>query len=289
MSDLRNRARQSNDGGGVDDGGRTALAVRRQEVADKLDLMLPQFQLALPRGIEARQIIRDAMTLVSQTPALLSVDQNTFMGALMTCSQLGLRPGVLGQAYVLPFRGKAQFVAGYKGLATLAHRSGQIAGITNEIIRARDTWSLERGTEERLSHKPGFGRPDDRAELEPVAYYAIVRTINGGRYLHFMERWEVEDHRDRFALQRDRQTGRIKGPWVEHFDAMALKTTLKYALRVAPMTLELQQAVRADETVRYELDPVKPVEEQVIETSVFDAEVDDDDDVEAQVRAADPT
>lgn len=272
MTDLRGRAR-GQQGQQQGQGSQVARREAETELAGALDRMMPQLALAMPKGVEARQLVRDAMTLVMQTPALLSVDRWTFQGGLMTCAQLGLRPGVLGQAWLLPFKRKAQFVAGYKGLTTLAHRSGQIAGITNEIIRARDVWDVEHGTDQRIIHKPGRGRPEDPAALEPVAYYAIVRTINGGRHTFLMERWQVEEHRDRFALQREwnestgRRDGPIKGPWVEHFDAMALKTVLKYALRTAPLTLELQQAVRADETVRFydPSDPVAPIEAQIID------------------------
>lgn len=285
MTDLRGRARGEQ---GDDKDGRGALEKRRATFAETLDKMAPQFQLALPKGIEARQIIRDAMTLVQTTPALLHVDRGSMWGALMTCSQLGLRPGVLGQAYVLPFKGKAQFVVGYKGLATLANRSGRVAGVTNLPIRRGDTWSIEHGTDARLTHKPLFlgRRPtdDERDDaLTPIAYYAIIKTVGGGSYLDFKERWEIEDHRDRFALQKDKETGRIKGPWVDHFDAMALKTVFKYAARLAPLTLEVQQAIAVDETVRTELDPVAPVESQVINAAdvpdgadVVDAFAEDD-------------
>jgi len=300
MSNLRDRAygQQAQSEG-------KELVAARATFATGLDRMTDQFAAAMPSGIEAKQLARDAITLVQLQPKLLQLkDQRSLYGALMTCASLGLRPiPQLGLAYVVPFKGRAQFVCGYKGLAQLAHRSGQLRGITNRIVRRGDLYVVAGGDAEEIIHKPKqhTERPDDRAELDPVAYYAIVRDQHQGRYPHAMWRWEVEDHRDQFALQREwnpetrRNDGAVKGPWVDHFDAMALKTVLKFALRVAPQSVEMQRAIIADESVRVELDPVAPIESQIIPADeipdgddVVDAEFDDDE-IERQVRAADPT
>lgn len=284
MSDLRNRAH----GNASPSGGGNALEVRKAETRAALTRMEDQFALALPSGVTPQQLTRDVMTVVQQTPALLNVRRDTLLGAVMTCAQLALRPGVLGQAYVLPFKGRAQFVPGYKGLAQLAHRSGQVAGIDMEVVRRRDKFRVIKGSEARIVHEPGWGRPDDPADLEPVAYYSIVRTIGGGAFTYVMETWEVEAHRDRFALQRDRETGQIKGPWVENFDAMALKTTLKYALRPAPMSLELQQAIALDGRIRHDADPGRDLS-QVAAESTDPETIADDVAVDAEIIDDDPT
>lgn len=284
MSDLRARAH----GAGPQQGGGNALEVRKAETRAALQRMEDQFALALPSGVTPQQLTRDIMTVCSQTPALLTTQRDTLLGAVMTCAQLALRPGVLGQAYVLPFKGRAQFVPGYKGLAQLAHRSGQVAGIDMEIVRRRDKFRVIKGSNARIVHEPGWGRPDDPAELEPVAYYSIVRTIGGGAFTYVMETWEVEAHRDKFALQRDKQTGQIKGPWVQNFDAMALKTTLKYALRPAPMSLELQQAIALDGRIRHDADPRADLS-QVAAESVDPADIADDVVHDAELVDDDPT
>lgn len=294
MSNLKDRAygRSGDQSGGSDS---QELVVARKDFASGLARMEDQFAAAMPSMIEAKQLARDALTLVSHNPGLLLKvrDRRSLYGALMTCAQVGLRPiPQLGLAYVIPFKGKAQFVAGYKGLAQLAHRSGQIRGITNRVVRRGDLYVVNGGDADEIIHKPKqhIDRPEDLAELDPVAYYAIVRDMNGGRHSFAAWRWQMEDHRERFALQREwndatrKFDGPVKGPWVTDFDAMALKTVVKYALRLAPQSVELQRAIVADETVRTELDPVAPIESQVIEPgNVPDVEpvdgviVDDDD------------
>ena len=111
-------------------------------LADQIRNMESQFQLAMPKGMEAQQLVRDALTCLRQTPKLAECTPQSVLGGLMTCSQLGLRPGVLGHAYLLPFWDRkqngmvAQLVVGYRGLVELAHRSGQIQSLIARTVYA---------------------------------------------------------------------------------------------------------------------------------------------------------
>ena len=130
-----------------------------------------QFALAAPRGVEARQIVRDAMTALSRTPKLAECTPSSVLGGLMTMAQLGLRVGVLGHGWLLPFWNskakwrdadgrertgafEAQLIIGYQGLVELAHRSHQVASISARTVRANDHFDLEYGIDERLVHRP---------------------------------------------------------------------------------------------------------------------------------------
>lgn len=254
--------------------------------------MQPQFQLAMPKGVEATQLVRDAMTVLSQNPKLAECDPRSVLGALMTCAQLGLRPGVLGQAYVIPFKGRGQLVIGYQGLVVLAQRSGDIASISARAIHSNDLWDVEYGLNERLMHKPQLS--GDRGD--PVAYYCVVKSTRGGTYWEFMTRRDVERHRDKFAMQRDYDTGEVKGPWVDHFDAMALKTVVKKALNLAPRNTDLVMGMAVDESIRVDVTPTANLTD--VAEDVVDAEpdvpegvepVDVPDGVEADGQSHDPT
>lgn len=233
-----------------------------KELRTKIQAMESQFQLAMPRGVEAKQLIRDAMTVLSTNPGLARCDPKSVLGALMTCSQLGLRPGVLGQAWVIPFKGKGQLIVGYKGLIDLAQRSGDIASISARIAYEADHFDYEYGLEERLVHRPY--RAGDRGKA--VAYYCVIKTRNGGTMWDVLERADAERHRDKFAMTR--KDGRVVGVWLDHFDAMALKTVIMRVLKLAPRSTELHQAMAADESVRVDLSPnVDPVEVSTVDLS----------------------
>lgn len=278
-TDLRTQAAQ-HAGGDVE---------RRSEgptLAAQIQAMQSQFQMAMPRGFEATQLIRDAMTCLRQTPKLAECDARSVLGGLMTCSQLGLRPGVgaLGHAWLLPFwdsrsrSHKAQLVIGYQGLVDLAHRSGRIASLIARTVYANDTFDVDYGLVDNLVHKPLL--TGDRGE--PVAYYAVAKFTGGGHAFLVMGRQEVEAHRDRYAMARDKAGG-IVGPWRDQFEAMAWKTTVRQLARWLPRATELRTALAVDETIRWDTDPARDaIEASRHPVDVPGQVVGSDDDVSAE-------
>lgn len=215
-----------------------------------------EFAKALPRGIEATRFLRDAMTVLSATPRLKDVDQISFVGALMTCAQLGLRPGVgaLGEAYIIPFKGKANFVLGYQGMTTLAHRSGMLDSVISRTVHEADDFSIEYGTSDKVVHRP----PVKGARGAAIGYYAVVKVSGGGYVFDYMSIEDMRLHRDKFAMARDR-SGNIVGPWKSDFDAMARKTMVRKLWPYMPRSTEMQLAAAADNTTRVNLDPAADV------------------------------
>lgn len=230
----------------------TAPAQQRQPtLADNIRSMEQQFQMAMPKGAEASQLVRDALTTLRQTPALANCTQESVLGGLMTLSQLGLRPGVLGQAWLIPFRDKskggqqvAQLIIGYQGLVELAHRSGQIKSLIARVVYENDTFDVDYGLNDTLVHKPTMRGPKGN----PIAYYTIAKFNNGGHSFIVMSHDDMLDYRDRHAKSKG-------GPWRTDFDAMALKTTVRQLSKWLPKSTELATALTADESVRVDLTP----------------------------------
>ena len=255
---------------------RDAGAVTLQQ---QIRSMEHQFAMAMPKGVEAAQLVRDVLTCLSTTPKLMQANPVTVLGAAMTCAQLGLRPGVgaLGHAWILPFYNgraretQAQLIIGYQGYADLANRSGQIASQAARVVYENDHLDYEYGLDERLVHRPAMS--GDRGE--PIAYYAVVKTTTGGRYFEIMSRPEVEAHRDRFAMARTKD-GRIIGPWADHFDGMAKKTAYLRLKPWLPRSTEVMQAIAADNTVRLDYSPKATPDEVSEYVDLTDAEVLDD-------------
>lgn len=273
---------------------RTTAAVERQQdpakitIKDQIQRMEAQFALAMPRGVEAAQLVRDALTAINTTKNLDKCDPTSVLGSLMTCAQLGLRPGVLGQAWVLPFysskdRGyKAQLVIGYQGLVELAYRTGQISSLIAREVYEHDHFDVDYGLADSLIHKPLL--TGDRGRI--IAYYAIVKYKNGGHSFLVASREDVEKHRDQFASAKNRE-GKIFGPWVDNFDSMALKTVVRMLAKWMPKSTEFASAISADEGVRLDVSPhadiaqvTEPIDVsglQVVDAEVFESDFDPDD------------
>lgn len=259
----------------------SALAQRRENggvaqnsLADQIRSMEKEFQLAMPKGVEATQLIRDALTAVRMTKNLEKCEAASVLGALMTCAQLGLRPGVLGHAWVLPFwdnknKGyKAQLVIGYQGYIDLAHRSPKVASIIARTAHAGDVFDVDYGIADTIVHKPNL--LGERGE--PIAYYAIVKYVSGGYAFFVMSHADMLKYRDENATAKTRE-GKIFGPWIDNFEGMAQKTTIRQLAKYMPKSTELAAAMAADEGVRVDLRPTARPEESTEHLDVMEGEV----------------
>ncbi|URC17669.1 RecT-like DNA pairing protein [Gordonia phage Tardus] len=235
-------------------------------LAQQLTKMTDEFQRAMPQGMEATQLVRDAQTALRQNPKLARVTPASFFGGLMTCAQLGLRPGVLGQAYLIPYGQQAQLVLGYQGLLELIYRSGLVETIVARAVYENDEFLLEYGlSSDTLVHRPPAGfKPRGKA----VAYYAIARMKNGG--------YQITDpvglaDMQSFARKHANGGGR-SGPWKEHFDEMAKKTMIRQLAKMLPKSPEVMRAITHDGAVRTD-----HTADSIDETPTYiDGELDDD-------------
>ena len=279
-SGLRDRARGEV---AVRDGGEVQ-ARNPQTLAQKINAMEEQFRLAMPRGVEARQLIRDALTVLRTTPKLAECQPQSVLGGLMTCAQLGLRPGVLGHAWLLPFwdkhsrQFKAQLVIGYQGLVELAHRSGKIASLIARTVHANDHFEVDYGLADDLVHKPAMRGPRG----EPVAYYAIVKLTTRGHAFIVMTHDDMTAYRDRYAMARNKQ-GEIVGPWRDQFEGMAHKTCVRQLAKWMPKSTDLAVALEADESIRFDIDPTADAAAVSVHEDVVDSDAVEVPPVEADV------
>lgn len=214
-------------------------------VAQMLHDLTPEIAKALPAHMTGERFSRIALTVFRQSKQLQQCDPMSFIGALMTCSQLGLEPGPLGEAYMVPFGNQVTFIPGYRGLLKLAYQSGKIQSIGAHVVREKDEFEFEYGLEEKLRHQPFMDGPRG----EPVAVYAVAKYKDGGHHFIVMSMSAVE------AVRKISRSAN-KGPWVDHWDAMARKTAIRQLIRWLPLSTELQVLARAaqlDESVRSDI------------------------------------
>jgi recombination protein RecT len=240
-----------------------------ETLAQRIQKMEDQFALAMPRGMEAKQLVRDALTVVRQTPKLQECDWTTVLGALMTSAQLGLRPNVLGQCYVLPYGRRAQFIVGYQGLIELAHRSGRVLSIVARTVYENDTFELEYHVDKDVMvHRPTLsGDPG-----KPVLYYARATLTDGGYQM--TNPWT---HEQMLAHRKKYSKAGSGSPWDTEFEAMAHKTMVRQLAKLLPKTTDLEVALAADESIRIHnpSQPLTPLQDVPTEVDVVEGEVQD--------------
>lgn len=271
-------------------------------LADKIRMMQEQFALAAPKGVEAQQLIRDALTALRTTKNLGACEHTSVLGGLMTCAQLGLRPGVLGQAWLLPYwnanlevpdpndprktrKGgyQAQLVVGYKGLVALAYRHPQVQTVIGRTVREGELFEVDYGVADTLVHKPDL----TRAPGDAIAFYALVKVKGGGHVFYVMTKPEAEQYRDRYAPRN--KAGAVVGPWVDNFDEMALKSCLRQLSKWMPQSTELAQAIEADGRIHVDLMPTPAEADTGTGTGgslVIEHDDDDDDQADAEPAGA---
>lgn len=217
-------------------------------IQDLLKRMEPQIKKALPKHLDPERLSRIALTEVRKNPKLLECSRESFLGAIMTSAQLGLEPGVLEHAYLIPYYNKktnskeVQFQIGYRGWLDLVRRSGEIESISSRCVFENDEFDFEYGLNEKLVHKPNLN--GDRGDF--LAVYATAKHKDGGYSMIVMSKSDVEKIRSRSKTPNN-------GPWVTDYEAMARKTAIKQLCKYLPLSIEVQRGLVADETTKKEI------------------------------------
>ena len=212
-----------------------------------------QIAKALPSAITPERFARMATTAVTMNPDLGRCTPASFIGALLQAAALGLEPNTpLGQAYLIPYNNykngvkEAQFQIGYRGLIELAHRSGEFQSIEAHVVYENDEFEYELGLDPKLRHKPALSNRG-----KPILYYAMFRTKDGGFGFQVMSYEDCLNHAKKYSKAYN---GGFS-PWSTNFDEMAKKTTLKKALKYAPLKSDFLRGLSADGTIKSTLDP----------------------------------
>ena len=74
---------------------------KMKNVKDLLEARMGEIQKVLPSVISPQQFLRLALNALQSTPHLMECTKLSFYGAIMQCAQLGLKPNVNGEAYLI--------------------------------------------------------------------------------------------------------------------------------------------------------------------------------------------
>lgn len=221
----------------------------------KQDSVQARFQRML--GKKSAGFISSVLTVVSQNKLLQNVDMRTVLSAASIAASLDLPilPS-LGRAWIVPYKGVAQFQIGYLGYVELAQRSGLYKSINVNTVYEGEVVKWNKFTEELT-----YGEQESDTA---IGYCASFELLNGFRKVVYWTKDAVIKHAKRFSKSYNSSSS----PWQSDFDAMAMKTVLAYTLRHwGPMSIEMQKAMEEDMDAREKpLDLSKDSSVETIET-----------------------
>lgn len=219
-------------------------------------------------GKNANGFIASILSTVNNNKLLQNADQNSIYTAALMAASLKLPINQnLGLAYIVPYAGKAQFQLGYKGFKQLAQRSGQFLVINDSDVREGEIVNYN-----RLTGEIEFNWEQDtakRLKLKVVGYVSYFKLVNGFESTFYMTNEELTAHAKKYS-QTFKKYG--SGLWKDEFEGMAKKTVTKLNLsKNAPLSIEMQRAVTADQAVIKDFDPDKNEDAVIIDTDYVDA------------------
>lgn len=199
--------------------------------------------------------ITNVLQVVNGNSALASADPMTVFAAAVNAAAMNLSISpALGHAYIVPFKGQAQFQLGYLGLIQLAQRSGAYKSINASVVYEGQL----------LANDPLKGFEFDWTAKKSdvvIGYAARFELLNGFEKTLFMSKYEVLAHAGKFSQTYKKGYG----VWKDNEDAMALKTVVKRLLKWGPLSIDMQRAVVTDQAVIHD--------EDAMEVSYVDNEV----------------
>ena len=187
-------------------------------------------------GKKAAGFISSIIAVTNNNNYLMKADPATVIGAAAQAAMLDLPINQsLGFAYIVPYKGAAQFQLGYKGYIQLAQRSNQYVDIGSNTV-----YEGELEYENRLLNKFKFG---ERTGDKIIGYLAYFRLTNGFEKMLFIPLDEMQAHAKRYSQNYKGGTDK----WgLADFNVMAEKTVLKRLLsKYGPLSIESIQMNQA--------------------------------------------
>lgn len=206
-------------------------------------------------GKNSATFATSVMQIANSNALLRTAEPSSVFNAACTAATLNLPlQNGLGFAYIVPFKNnkerkvEAQFQIGYKGFIQLAQRSGQFKRLVALPVYKKQLLKKDfiNGFEFDWEQEP-------EKDENPIGYYAYFKLVNDFSAELYMSHDDIVKHAQRYSQTFKKGFG----VWHDNFEAMALKTVMKLLLsKQAPLSVEMQQAVLADQVV------VKDVENQ---------------------------
>jgi recombination protein RecT len=197
--------------------------------------------------VNSNDLLKDADPLSVYNAAMISATLN-----------LNINPN-FGYAYIVPYKGKAQFQMGWRGYVQLALRTNQYKEIgVKEVFQGQYI--------EDDSIRGFWFSWSAKTSDVVIGYVAWFSLLNGFEQVIYMPKDKAHAHGKKYS--QTFKNGR--GLWVDDFDSMAKKTVLKHLLqKYGILSTEMEKAIVTDQAVikNYETQELEYVDNEVTHES----------------------
>jgi recombination protein RecT len=202
---------------------------KRDSAVKPIGALLVQYKAqiaqALPKHLTTERLLRIANNAIQNGSGLRDCSPISLLSCVVECGQLGLEPdSVLGEVYLVPFKGTATVIVGYKGFQKLIYQSGEIFNIEAHVVRKADEFSYSFGSRPHLDHKPTGNYGDEKNTDDWIGAYAIAQFRDGNSSFDYLTRAEVLKRKNRSAAVR---AGKKDSPWFTDEEAMWKKSAIR--------------------------------------------------------------
>src|SRR5438093_9310833 len=154
-----------------------AQPTAQRNVIDLIRRNKPELEKLLGPSLTVEAFETATMTYLRMNPKLVDCNPYSIVGGLRLGAQLGLSLGPLGHFYLVPFKGEAVFILGYKGMVELAYRSRRVKRVEANVVREGDDFAFRHGSRAFLDYTPS-GEPGER---DRECVYALAELTTGGK------------------------------------------------------------------------------------------------------------
>jgi recombination protein RecT len=203
---------------------------------DKLAIQESQFQIALGDSKKAKMLARSVITAVMLDPKLHKCSIDSIIKSAQYCAEVGLRPGIGGKCFLIPYGNQCTAQLGYQGLKSLFYRSKIAKGLDFGALYPDDIYQIEKGLNPKFSIIPAELKGDEK----PIAYWAIAYLTTGASIFHVMYVSEVISHRNKSPQAKANKL------WDRDPKAFGYKTVMLQLFKRVDLEYDILEAIEQD-------------------------------------------
>ena len=184
-------------------------------------------------GLKPEAFARVAFNAVMTNPKILDCEPKSLRHAVLLCAQRGLLPD--GEsASIVPYKGKAGLLIGYKGMVDLVRKAIPGIGIRMVAVNDKDEFEYEEGLNLVLRHFRD--KSTLTSEQNFVAAYMVVEFTSGVKEIEVMFKVEIDHIRKTYASASSKA-------WANEYVEQAKKTVARRGFKRLPIRSGLLTSV----------------------------------------------